>query len=473
MSTMSTLPDHGFIRKTDSYKVGHDSMYPDNTQEVYTYGGPRNGALHKVFPKFGLQYILKRHFVGETFNEAQLERHIKRSATHFGNTDVCNAEGLRKLLRKHKGRLPLRIRALPEGMLIKPGIAIYDVVNTDPDFAGLTNYSETLLSQVWYPTAVCATSYAMKMVIVRYLLKTCGHLDPIRFMLHDFGFRGATCYEAAGIGGMAHLVNFYGTDTMPGMDFAEDFYGANPDNIGFSVPATEHSIMTSMGRSGEVELVGNLLRKYPRGILSLVIDSFDPYNFVSKVCGEVYRELILARDGIVVLRPDSVTPIHPTPEEEMVDLMNRAWDAFGGTINAKGYRVLDSHVRFLWGDGIDVNGGERIFEAITEAGYCATNIATLGMGGGLLQKVNRDTERWAMKAAEQIRNGVAHACAKDTLDPSKRSMAGRLKTIRNHDGELETVSIHAPGEDLMVPVFENGELLVEHTFDEIRTRAGF
>lgn len=137
------------------------------------------------------------------------------------------------------------------------------------------------------------------------------------------------------------------------------------------------------------------------------------------------------------------------------------------------YRVLDPHVRFLWGDGIDVAGGDEIFNAIIEAGYCATNISALGMGGGLLQKMNRDSDRWAIKAAEQTRLGVAYGCAKDTLDPSKRSMSGRLKTIRNQDGLLETVSINAPGEDLMIPVFDNGKLLVDHSFADIRARAGF
>lgn len=255
------------------------------------------------------------------------------------------------------------------------------------------------------------------------------------------------------------------------MAYAHDNYNADIEGLAYSVPATEHSVMTAGGREGEIPLVGRLLDLHATGILSLVIDSYDPYKFARTIIGEIYKEKILARDGVVVLRPDSITPQHPTPEAEMVGLCDILWEKFGGVVNAAGYKVLDPHVRLLWGDGIDIDGINLILDAMMRAGYAACNVATFGMGGGLLQKINRDTQRCAIKASAICDvDGVWHDQYKEPLDPSKKSLRGRLKTIRRN-GELVTVREEEDGEDLFQTIFENGELLVDENFADIRARA--
>jgi len=460
-----------FLLKTDSYKITHWAQYPANTEAVLSYFEARKGAKFSEFPLYGLQGILKTHFVGEVFNEKDIEEAAKIFKLHFGSDAVFNIEGWKRLYAKYHGKLPLRIKALPEGTIVKPGIALFTVENTDNDFPWLTNVAETLLMQMWYPTTVAAQSYAVKKLIARYLDKTGAGRDALSFMLQDFGFRGATSFEAAGIGGSAHLVNFLGTDTLAALEYAHDYYGADYDGLAYSVPATEHSVMTATGREGESDLVGRLIKQYPTGILSVVADSYDIYNFVSNIMGVTYREAILAREGVFVVRPDSVTPTHPTPESEMVDLLERLWASFGGTVNDAGYRLLDSHVRTLFGDGIDIDGIDLILDAITNAKFSAANFACFGMGGGLLQKLNRDTQRCAIKACAQKRDGKWYDCFKEPLDTSKKSMHGMLVTTRDVDGTLYTTHNLPHIKDAMITVYENGELLVDQTFAEIRARA--
>jgi len=459
-----------FLLKTDSYKINHWNQYPAGTRTIESYFECRKGATFGSFPFFGLQYVLKRHFVGEVVDHASIDQVLPLFRAHFGGDGYFYEKAWRTLVDRHHGRLPLRVRALPEGTIIRPGVAPFVVRNTDPDFAFLTNVGETLLMQTWYGTTVAAMSYAVKSVIAGYLKATGCTLADLPFMLHDFGFRGATTFEAAGIGGAAHMLSFFGTDNLAAMATAMDFYGAAVDGLAYSVPATEHSVMTASGRAGEADLVGRLIREYPRGILSVVADSYDVYNFVRHIVGDLHKEAILARDGVFVIRPDSVTPMDPTPEAEMVTLCNILWEKIGGVINAAGYKVLDPHVRLLWGDGIDLGGIVKILEAMSRAGFAASNIACFGMGGGLLQKVNRDTQRCAIKAcALEDKDGVWHDQYKEPLDQTKKSLRGRLKTVQAPDG-LATVRIEDEGEDLLQTVFENGELLVDHKFEDVRAR---
>jgi nicotinamide phosphoribosyltransferase len=292
--------------------------------------------------------------------------------------------------------------------------------------------------------------------------------------MHDFGFRGVSSHESAGIGGMAHLVNFKGTDTVPAMEFAMAFYNAPIDGLAYSVAATEHSIMTACGKDGEVEVVNQLLNEYPTGILSVVSDSYDIYNFVDNVLGKTFKDRILKREGIFVVRPDSVTPDHPTPEDEMVWLAENLFKNFGGTINTKGYKVINPKIRLLWGDGIEIEGIEKILDKLDVAGFAAENVACFGMGGGLLQKINRDTMRFAFKSSAQKRGSQWFDVFKNPKDESKASKKGKLKLVRvegAHGKAFTTVKESDEGVDALVTVFENGNLVKEYTFEEVRNNA--
>jgi nicotinamide phosphoribosyltransferase len=260
------------------------------------------------------------------------------------------------------------------------------------------------------------------------------------------------------------------------MDFLLREYEADLATLAFSVPATEHSVMTARGREGEYKVLDLLLEQYPTGILSVVADSFDIYAFTDAVIAR--KDKILARDGRFVQRPDSTTPAHNTPADLTLAIIERLWDGFGGTVNSKGYKVLDDHIRALWGDGIDDPGVGQILHLLKSAGFSAENMV-FGMGGGLLQKVNRDTQRSAFKCSAQLRDGTWHDIQKDPLDTSKKSKAGRLALVQEVDLATGQASFRtcseawSPGEamDFLELVFENGKMMRLETLAEVRETA--
>ena len=454
---------------TDSYKLNHWNQYPAGTEKVYSYFECRKGAKFAETPFFGLQYIIKNHLEGVVVSREKIENAAKLCKAHFGSEKYFNREGWEYILNSHGGKLPVVIKAVEEGTVVPINNVLMTIENTDNKCFWLTNFLETILSQVWYPITVASLSREVKVNIKEYLdLTSDGGL--LNFGLHDFGFRGASSWESAGIGGAAHLINFLGTDTVVAMEVAVNYYNADLNGLAFSVAATEHSVMTALGKNGEEQVVENLLNEYPTGILSVVSDSYDIYNFVSNIVGTKFKDRILARDGVFVVRPDSITPTHPTPEEEMVWIMENLWANIGGTINSKGYKVIDPSVRVLWGDGIDLEGIKKILYAVTKAGFATENIACFGMGGGLLQKVNRDTQRCAFKCSAQYRDGQWYDIQKNPKDVSKASKKGKLKLIKV-DGEFETVGENDPGEDYLKVVFYNGVLVNEVDFATVRKNA--
>ena len=453
----------------DSYKMGHWNQYPDGTEKVYSYFECRKGAKFAETPFFGLQYIIKNHLEGVVVTREKIENAAKLCKAHFGDEKYFNREGWEYILNNYGGKLPVVIKSVEEGTVVPINNVLMTIENTDNKCFWLTNYLETVLSQVWYSTTVAALSREVKVNIKEYFdLTSDGGL--LNFGLHDFGFRGASSWESAGIGGSAHLINFLGTDTVVAMEVAVNYYNADLNGLAFSVAATEHSVMTALGKNGEEQVVENLLNEYPTGILSVVSDSYDIYNFVSNIVGTKFKDRILDRDGVFVVRPDSITPTHPTPEEEMVWIMENLWANIGGTINSKGYKVINPKVRVLWGDGIDIDGIKKILYAVTKAGFATENIACFGMGGGLLQKVNRDTQRCAFKCSAQYRDGQWYDIQKNPKDVSKASKKGKLKLIKV-DGEFETVGENDPGEDYLKVVFYDGVLLNEVDFATIRKNA--
>lgn len=466
------MPIDNIILATDSYKLGHWNQYPQGTTGVFSYLEARDGAKFDETVFFGLQPIL-RELAGVAVEPRELSEADELAAAHFGTPNLFNRKGWNKVILNNAGRLPVRIKAVPEGTALPNGNVLMTVENTDPEAFWLTNALESLLLHVWYPTTVASLSRHVKKMLRTKLVVSGSPLDGLPFMLHDFGYRGAATHDAAALGGAAHLTQFVGTDTLPALELAMREYRADPATLGFSVAATEHSVMTALGRDGEHRVVDRLIDQHPGGILSVVADSYDIYEFVRYVCSQ--KERITARDGVFVVRPDSLTREHQTPGNLVTWILDELWATFGGTTTRKGFKVLDPHVRVLWGDGIDPHGIDLLVNRAMLGGYSAENLV-FGMGGGLLQKVNRDTQRFAFKSSAQQRGGVWHDIQKKPLDASKASKAGRLMLVKTPDGPKtvreEMFQAHgAPGvTDMLQTVFENGRLVNETTFDEVRKR---
>ncbi|CAL1534573.1 unnamed protein product [Lymnaea stagnalis] len=450
---------------TDSYKVTHHLQYPPKTTTVCSYFESRGGKFSStVF--FGLQYILKRWLVGPVVTKEKIKEAKEIYSLHFGQ-DVFNEEGWNYIAEHHKGYIPLRIKAVPEGTVVPTRNVLFTVENTDPKCFWLTNYFETLLVQVWYPLTVATNSRCQKEIIAKYLFDTAENLDSLPFKLHDFGFRGCSSVESAGIGGAAHLVNFQGTDTIAALVTAKNFYGCR--NAGFSIPAAEHSTITTWGEHGEREGFKNMLDKFPTGLVAVVSDSYDIWNACEKIWGTELKEAIIARGdkGALVIRPDS-----GDPPEIVVKVLEILGEKFGTTLNSKGYKMLPPYLRVIQGDGISYETLGKILENMKKHQWSAELVA-FGSGGALLQKLDRDTQKCAFKCSYAVINGKEVNVFKDPVtDRGKKSKKGRL-TLELSNNVYTTTEEGAgdPSLDVMQLVFENGKLLKEYTFDEIRKNA--
>lgn len=455
------------ILLSDGYKFTHWTQYPPGTEYIRSYFESRGGEFSRtVF--FGLQYYLKEFLEGVVVAPEDIPMAERFCARYFGQDGLFNTGGWEHIVREHGGRLPVSIRAVPEGSVVNTQNVLMTIENTDPAVPWLTNFLETLLAMVWYPMTVATLSREMKKLVLQYLHRTGGDPAGIEFKLHDFGFRGVSSLESAGLGGMAHLVNFEGTDTTPGILFAEEYYEA--EKVGASIPASEHSTITAWGRDREADAFENMLAQFPEGLVACVSDSYDIYEACSKIWGEKLKDKVLGRKGTLVVRPDSGDP--PVVVCQVLDALGKA---FGYTRNEKGFKVLPPEVRVIQGDGIDYVMTRQILSCMDIQGWSAENIA-FGMGGALLQKLNRDTQKCAFKCSEATVNGEDRDVWKDPVtDPGKRSKAGRLKLLREtgaHGPVWRTVNAREEGEDQLVEVFRNGEILREYTFDEVRQRAG-
>ena len=454
------------ILATDSYKHSHFLQYPPEARTISAYAEARHNSFSKETLFLGLQPFLI-DYLAKPISSADID---EAEAICTAHGVPFNRAGWDAIVADHGGFLPIEIKALPEGMIVPTGVPLVQVENTDPRMPWLPTFIETaLLRAIWYPTTVATLSWKCKAIIRAGLEKTSDDVEGLLpFKLHDFGARGVSAAEAAALGGMAHLVNFMGSDTLEGLMAARRYYDA--DMPGFSIPAAEHSTMTSWGRAREQAAYENMLDAFDGEgrIVAVVSDSYDLDVAVADIWGGALREKILARKGTLVVRPDSGDPIE-TPLRTVQTL----WDKFGGTVNSKGYRVLDPHVRVIQGDGMNIESIGRLVDRMVEAGFAIDNIA-FGMGGGLLQLVNRDTLRFAMKAnAMRDDAGVWHDVAKaPATDPTKGSKAGRQAVVEA-EGRIVATRLDAIGDakDLLGPVWRNGELLVRHTFADIRTRA--
>ena len=462
------------ILNTDSYKASHWLQYPPGTDATFFYVESRGGLYERtVF--FGLQAILKGYLL-QPITHTDVDEARDFFAAHG---EPFNEAGWRYLVDTHGGRLPIRIRAVPEGSVVPTHQALVTIESTDPKAFWLPSYLETLLLRLWYPVTVATISWHCKRTIREYLTRTSDDPDgQLPFKLHDFGARGVSSAESAGLGGAAHLVNFLGTDTLSGILTARAYYHA--PMAGFSIPAAEHSTITSWGREHEVEAYRNMLRQFarPGALVAVVSDSYDIYHAIDQHWGTTLKDEVIRSGATVVIRPDSGEPV-----EVVHQCLARLEAHFGSTVNGKGYRVLN-HVRLIQGDGINPSSIRDILERIAEAGFAADNLA-FGMGGALLQQLNRDTQKFALKCSAARIDGVWRDVYKEPVtDAGKASKRGRLalvhaeefdlyRTIRvpNEIERVEAVTAPAGFRDAMLTVFENGALTRDWTFAEIRERS--
>lgn len=470
------------ILATDSYKFSHFMQYPKGAQYVSSYVEARGTKIDGVTEvvMFGLQSFIK-----EVLMKPVTRKHVEEARDFCARHGVpFNFDGWMIIVNDHNGYIPVHIDAVPEGTPVPLHNMMIQVINTDPRLPWITSYIETLLiSYVWYGSTVATCSREMKKIIRGYLKETSDNADAeLPFNLHDFGYRGVAA-GAAGLGAAAHLVNFMGTDTVAGIEHAMKFYDS--DMCGFSISASEHSTMTSWGRDGEFDAYRNMVDAYakPGAVFACVIDSYDTMAAIDMwtnrgVINPVPSLLdrVAEAGAVVTLRPDSGDPV-----QMPIDVICKLMDKVGYTVNSKGFKVLPDHVRVIQGDGIDIDDIRAILHGLYQRKISASNIV-FGMGGGLLQKVNRDTFKFAMKANAIMINGAWRDVVKDPItDKGKKSKAGRQdllvkdgKYITVREDEAPKYIINEGYSPAMNVVYMSNKGIMNtnfYTFDEVRANA--
>ena len=450
---------------TDSYKAGHARCYPPGLTGLYAYCEAR-GGLYPATVFFGEQYYRRTYLDGAVIRPEDVDEAAAFWTAHFGRDDYFPANAWRRLVARHGGRLPLRIKAVKEGTLVPTGNLLMSVESTDPEFPWVVTFFETLLLKVWYPTTIATQSFFIRQRIREQLQRSSDDLSGLDFMCHDFGYRGCSSEETAWIGAAAHLLSFQGTDTVAGIRMLQRCYGA--EMAAFSIPATEHSVISAFGRDGELAAFAHYLETFPTGVIACVSDTYDIFHAVAHHWGEALRAEVASRDGRLVVRPDSGDYLEIVPWT-----LDSLGERFGFTTNTKGYKVLDGHVRVIQGDAMEYPTIQALYERVVDHGWSAENLV-VGSGGGLLQKVNRDTCGFAFKATEAVVDGEARPISKRPVtDLAKASKTGRMKLIRTGNG-YETVqqpldpARYAAAEDELEVVFEDGESRRIQTLAEIR-----
>lgn len=470
---MNTNITENTILNTDSYKVSHYLFLNDKTRNILSYGEARAGAEYDENVFFGLRYFLEK-VMTKRITLGMIDQAEEFMKVHLP-TVPFNRAGWEYIVNKYDGRIPVRIRAVPEGTVVPTGNIMYSIESTDPEnLPWIGAYFETaLLRAVWYGTTVATRSREFRKLILEFLKET-GDPDTIDFKFVDFGARGAACQEAAEIGGAAHLINFMTTDNIIGIAATMQYYGAS-EPTGFSIPASEHSVTCQEGEANEKEFFRRAIRTHLRNegdMVSLVADTYDFENALDIFCNDLKQE-ILDSPGTVVVRPDSGDPT------EMVMLaLNKLYEAFGGEENDKGYIVLNPSVRVIQGDGVDLNKVEEILYRMQLAGFSADNIV-FGCGGFLLQNLNRDTQRFAQKACAvktEDRPDVWVGIRKTVkTDESKSSKAGDLTLVKRW-GVKDYITIDRrdmlkTDQELMKTVYQNGFIMDPITFNRVRDNA--
>jgi nicotinamide phosphoribosyltransferase len=463
------------ILLADAYKYAHHKFYYPGTTQIYSYLESRGGIFDETI-FFGLQYFLKEYLQGPAFTQQDLDEADGFLKQVFGRDDVFDKSKFQYILDKYNGYLPIKIKAVAEGTAVPTSNVLMTIENTDPECYWLTNFLETLLMQVWYPCTVATLSNQIRKIVTQFYSETAteGTEAGIDFVLNDFGFRGVSSVESAKIGGAAHLINFSGSDNLAGSGMAIYYYDATKV-YGLSIPATEHSICTLLGSDGELEIFKHVLRSFPTGTIACVSDSFNIFKACKEYWGGELKEEILNREGTLVIRPDSGDPIMT-----LLQIFKILFETFDFTTNSKGYKVLPPQVRVIQGDGVNYAEIINIYNALKVNNISAENLV-LGMGGALLQKVDRDTQKFALKCSSAVINGREVAVEKSPTEMDaqgnitssfKKSKGGRLKLVKIN-GIFKTVNEqeHLELADELHTVFENGELLNTITFERVKANA--
>ena len=479
------------VTAIDGYKVDHRRQYPDNTQVIFsnlTARKSRRGYTDQIV-FFGLQYFIK-HFLIDSWNrdffQQPKDQVIRQFSRRINNYLGPNNVGTQHIEELHDlGYLPIKIMALPEGSVYPLKVPCLILYNTDERFFWLTNYLETILSaNVWGMCTSATTALQYRKIFETYALETDGDIAFVDWQGHDFSFRGMYGAEAAVMSGAAHLLSFMGTDTIPAIDFLEQYYRADSDNelVGGSVAATEHSVMCAGGMENELETFRRLIEDiYPTGIVSIVSDSWDFWQVMTEFTLAL-KDRILARDGKVVFRPDTGCPVKiicgdpqaPIGSPEYKGAIECLWDVFGGSTTAKGYKALNSHVGLIYGDSITIERAEAICAGLKAKGFASTNIV-FGIGSFTYQHVTRDTDGYAVKATFAKVDGKDREIFKDpkTDDGTKKSAKGLVAVFKDEQGQFY-LKDQASWQDVnnceFVPVFADGELLTEYSLADIRAR---
>lgn len=474
------------IHMSDMYKTGHIFQYPPKTQGVYsnmTARGSRIPEIEKIVV-FGLQYFVQEYLVNrfnrEFFHQPKwfVVQQYKRRLDHALGKDAVTMEHIEAL--HDLGYMPVRIKALAEGSLCPMRIPFMTMVNTHPDFFWVTNFLETIMSNVlWHPITSATIAHQYRVLLNQYAQETSDIPELVQWQGHDFSMRGQSSFESSCASGGAHLLSFTGTDTIPAIDWLEQYYQADATQelIGGSVPATEHSVMCMGGKESELETFRRLIVDvYPKGIVSIVSDTWDYWKILTETLPAL-KEIIMARDGKVVIRPDSGDPVKiicgdPLSSNPAISMgtIEVLWETFGGTINSKGYKQLDPHIGCIYGDSITFERAQQILSQLKAKGFASTNIV-FGIGSYTYQYVTRDTFGFAIKATAGMIDGKEISISKDPKTDTglKKSAKGLLRV--NPDYTLtEECTTDQEGEGLLMKVFENGQVWNKQSLAEIRAR---
>lgn len=479
----------------DFYKSGHRTQYPEGTELVYSNLTARS-ARYSPIPYemgladgtifFGLQYAINRidrgfeQFFGasESVVVSEYQRRMD-SALGPGVVAVDHIRDLHKL-----GHLPIAINALPEGTLCPIGVPMLTIRNTHKDFFWITNYLESVLSAfLWKPITSATIAFNYRRFLDRLARETGGPAAFVPWQGHDFSFRGMSGLEDAALSGAGHLLSFTGTDTVPAIDFLEEYYDGRQYNgiIGGSVPASEHSVMSMGSKEAEIDTFRRFITKlYPKGIVSIVSDTWDFWKVIS-IYTQTLKSDILARDGKVVFRPDSGDPVKiicgdPASEPltpQSWGAVQTLWNVFGGKVNEKGFKELDPHVGLIYGDSITPERCVAICNGLKQLGFASTNIV-FGIGSYTYQHVTRDTFGMAVKSTYGVVNGQPRAIFKDPAtdtDSIKKSKIGLLRVTREN-GKLVCYDKQTeiqPDDELKL-VYEDGHLYEYNSLNNIRAR---
>lgn len=460
----------------DGYKLDHRRQYPPNTTKVYSNWTPRGsrvtGAIGIIF--FGLRYFIQ-YVLEELWKDFFLSGRdwavadYKSKVDNYLGPNTITYEHLESL--HDLGYLPLRICAFPEGSFVPLRVPCLTIENTHPEHAWLVNYLETVMSNfLWKPCTSATTAWEFRKVLEDYAEMTGGSKEFIDWQGHDFSFRGMSGIHDACVSGAGHLLSFTGTDTLPAIEFLETYYpGAGPRGIiGGSVAATEHSVMCAGGEECEKETFEHILNLYPTGVVSVVSDTWNLWRVLDDILPALYNK-IMARDGKLVVRPDSGDPVKiicGDPDAvkgtlEYYGVIEILWHHFGGTTNAKGYRTLDPHIGAIYGDSINLDRMKAILNGLAKKGYASDNIV-FGIGSYTYEYVTRDTYGFAMKATYCEVDGEPRSLFKSPVTDSgeKHSARGRLAVLTDDEGSPVLVCDATPEQEeasLLQCVWENGE----------------